>query len=171
MKISDDDIISLWRTVRPSVAQNDVMTCEDPKENISTPTAELRHFTELVLDYAAEEHAQPCDVVSGICRVQDTGDYFDVDCAAWYPGDSDKACWKQRAWLDKDVNGIAVDSDIFFSPDSGSGYDLVHDVPDDIRVGLTAAVETAKRTVLEPRMRQEAAAAAARARVRRRESR
>ena len=50
--ISDDDILSLWRTVRPSVKQDEAMTYESGPYFVTCPTAELRHLVELAIGYA-----------------------------------------------------------------------------------------------------------------------
>ena len=45
--ITDDMILSLWRTVRPSVEQDAVMTYESGPHDVACPTFELRHLVEL----------------------------------------------------------------------------------------------------------------------------
>jgi len=50
--ISDDDILSLWRTVRPSLDQDKAMTYESGPCDITRPSPELRHLVELAIQYA-----------------------------------------------------------------------------------------------------------------------
>ena len=52
MKITDDEILSLWRTVRPSDSQNRVMTYSCGPYDIEKPRYELRRLVELAIEYA-----------------------------------------------------------------------------------------------------------------------
>lgn len=51
--ISDDDILSLWRTVRPSAKQDRAMVYQIWPYDIDHPTCELRRLVELAIEYAA----------------------------------------------------------------------------------------------------------------------
>ena len=48
--ITDDEILSLWRTVRPSVKQNHAMVYQDGPYDVETPTFELRRLIELAME-------------------------------------------------------------------------------------------------------------------------
>jgi hypothetical protein len=52
--ISDDDILSLWRTVRPSAEQNKAMVYQSGPNNEDCPTYELRRLVELAIDCGRE---------------------------------------------------------------------------------------------------------------------
>lgn len=66
-RVSDDDILSLWRTVRPSRDQNKAMTYVEWKDGIDCyyPTHELRRLVELAMADGfkmaqnSEHHARP----------------------------------------------------------------------------------------------------------------
>lgn len=49
-KITDDEILSLWRTTRPSSEQDAAMTYESGP--LTCPTWELRRLVELAIEYA-----------------------------------------------------------------------------------------------------------------------
>ena len=49
-RITDDDILSLWRTVRPGPAQNAAMVYQDGPYDIEHPTHELRRLVELAIE-------------------------------------------------------------------------------------------------------------------------
>lgn len=51
-KITDDEILSLWRTVRPSAKQDAVMTYESGPYDVTCPTCELRRLVELAIEQA-----------------------------------------------------------------------------------------------------------------------
>lgn len=51
-RISDDDILSLWRTVMPSAKQDAAMTYESGPYDVTCPTWELRRLVELAIEYA-----------------------------------------------------------------------------------------------------------------------
>ena len=54
MTLTDDDILSLWRTARPSEGQTAVMTWvdhDDPAEDRVRPMWELRRLVELAVEY------------------------------------------------------------------------------------------------------------------------
>lgn len=50
-RITDDDILSLWRTVRPSAKQDAAMTYESGPYDVTCPTWELRRLVELAIEY------------------------------------------------------------------------------------------------------------------------
>jgi len=50
MKLTDDEIIDIWRRVRPDPGQNRCMVYTAGRYNSPRPTAELRRFTELVVE-------------------------------------------------------------------------------------------------------------------------
>jgi hypothetical protein len=50
-RISDDEIISLWRTLRPGAEQNRIMTYESGPYSITVPTYELRRIVELAIEH------------------------------------------------------------------------------------------------------------------------
>jgi len=50
-EISDDEILSLWRTVRPSEQQNKVMTYQTGPYDYECPIYALRHLIELSIKY------------------------------------------------------------------------------------------------------------------------
>jgi hypothetical protein len=50
--ISDDDVLSLWHTVRPSPRQHAAMTYESGPYDVTCPTCELRRLVELAIEYA-----------------------------------------------------------------------------------------------------------------------
>lgn len=54
VNISDNDIISLWRTARPSLKQNKAMLYEDGVHVIDRPSWELCKYTDLVIKYVLE---------------------------------------------------------------------------------------------------------------------
>ena len=58
LPISDDDILSLWYTVRPSGIQQDVMTYESGPYDVVFPTYELRRLVELAIEYAETHRGQ-----------------------------------------------------------------------------------------------------------------
>ena len=56
--ISDDDILSLWRTVRPSVKQDRAMVYQTGPYDVDHPTWELRRLVELAIEYAQNDGAE-----------------------------------------------------------------------------------------------------------------
>ena len=58
LPISDDDILSLWYTVRPSGIQQDVMTYVSGPYDVVFPTYELRRLVELAIEYAEKHRGQ-----------------------------------------------------------------------------------------------------------------
>ena len=56
-QITDDEILSLWRTVRPSAKQDAAMTYESGPYDVTCPTWELRRLVELAIEYA--QNARP----------------------------------------------------------------------------------------------------------------
>ncbi len=50
--ISDDEILSLWRTVRPSATQDAAMTYQSGPCDVTCPTFELWRLVELAIEYA-----------------------------------------------------------------------------------------------------------------------
>jgi hypothetical protein len=53
-RISDDEILSLWRTARPAPGQDNEMTWVDFIDNVTRPRAELRKLVELVIERERE---------------------------------------------------------------------------------------------------------------------
>ena len=49
--ISDDDILSLWRTARPSARQDGAMVYQTGPYDVDHPTFELRRLVELAIEY------------------------------------------------------------------------------------------------------------------------
>jgi hypothetical protein len=49
--ISDDDILSLWRTVHPSTKQDRAMVYQIGPYDVDSPTFELRQLVELAIKY------------------------------------------------------------------------------------------------------------------------
>jgi len=49
--ISDDDILSLWRTVRPSAKQDRAMVYQTGPYDVDHPTFELRRLVELAMEH------------------------------------------------------------------------------------------------------------------------
>jgi len=59
--ITDDEIISLWRTVRPSAEQNAAMTWNDSYNKTSEqdcPSYELRRLVELAIDHTESKQKE-----------------------------------------------------------------------------------------------------------------
>jgi hypothetical protein len=50
--VSDDDILSIWRTVRPSAKQDRAMVYQTGPYDVDHPTWELRRLVELAIEYA-----------------------------------------------------------------------------------------------------------------------
>lgn len=57
-QITDDEILSLWRTVRPSAKQDAAMTYESGPYDVTCPTCELRRLVELAIEYAQNAAGQ-----------------------------------------------------------------------------------------------------------------
>ena len=53
--LTDYEILSLWRTARPSHEQTEAMTYESYPDDMERPRWELRRFAELVLEFAEEK--------------------------------------------------------------------------------------------------------------------
>ena len=53
-RISDDEILSLWRTARPDPGQDNEMTWVDFDDDVTRPRAELRKLVELVIERERE---------------------------------------------------------------------------------------------------------------------
>ena len=51
--ISDDDILSLWRTVRPSTKQDMAMVYQTGPDDVDHPTFELRRLVELAMEHGS----------------------------------------------------------------------------------------------------------------------
>jgi hypothetical protein len=51
-RITDDEILSIWRTVRPSAKQNEAMTYASDTDDLTCPMFELRRLVELAIEYA-----------------------------------------------------------------------------------------------------------------------
>jgi hypothetical protein len=56
--ITDDTILSLWRTVRPSLGQHAAMTYESGPYDVACPAFELRHLVELAFAEGAKAAEQ-----------------------------------------------------------------------------------------------------------------
>ena len=54
MKLTDDEILSLWRTARPSPGQDNQMTWFHFCTGETRPRAELRKLVELAIEYGRE---------------------------------------------------------------------------------------------------------------------
>ena len=54
MKLTDDEILSLWRTARPDPGQDNEMTWVDFDDGVTRPRAELRKIVELAIEYGRE---------------------------------------------------------------------------------------------------------------------
>jgi hypothetical protein len=54
VKLTDDEILSLWRTARPDPGQDNEMTWVDFDDGVTRPRAELRKLVELVIEYGRE---------------------------------------------------------------------------------------------------------------------
>jgi hypothetical protein len=55
-RISDDDILSFWHTVRPSGKQYAAMTYVDGPYDLTVPTCELRQLVELAIERGRNDH-------------------------------------------------------------------------------------------------------------------
>jgi hypothetical protein len=56
--ITDDEIMSLWNTVRPSYAQQMCMIYGHGPYGSTKPKYELRHFAELVIEWTMEKESK-----------------------------------------------------------------------------------------------------------------
>jgi len=56
--ITDDEILSLWRTARPSPGQEAVMTWIDYDTDTERPMFELRRLVELAIEYAINRQGE-----------------------------------------------------------------------------------------------------------------
>ena len=53
-QITDDEIMSIWRTVRPSAKQDAAMTYVSGQYDVPCPTWELRRLVELAIESASD---------------------------------------------------------------------------------------------------------------------
>jgi len=75
MKLTDDEIIDIWRRAYPDPGQNRCMLYTAGRYNAPKPTAELRRFVDLLVERveAGEGRFAPMTAVRNKCRCGEEG--------------------------------------------------------------------------------------------------
>jgi hypothetical protein len=97
--ISDDEILSLWRTPSPSMGLNDVMTFHDYDADREKPRPELRRLVELAMEFA-QKLVEPFEIddieIMRIWRMAEPAPEQAAEMSWNDGGDDDFPVWELR---------------------------------------------------------------------------